>query len=146
MIVHEAQGPTRNILQNCCRNPSDAFKIFLTPSIVSTIVECTNKEGALQMEIWQDIDSDELNVFFALLLLIGAYKEINSSIFELWSQEDGRNIFKNSLSLNRFTDLLCCIRFDIRSERYSKDKFSPIRKIFELIVTKFRSSYRPSST
>lgn len=46
------------------------------------------------------------------------------------------------MSRNRFTDLLRCIRFDVRSERDTNDRFSPTRKFFELIVTKFRSSYR----
>ena len=45
-IVREVQGPTRSVLQNCCRSPSDAFKVFLTTSVVSTIVECANREGA----------------------------------------------------------------------------------------------------
>lgn len=48
------------------------------------------------MESWKDTDTDELYVFFALLLLIGVYKENNSSISELWSHEDGR---KFSISL-----------------------------------------------
>ena len=41
-VMREHQGP-RNAVRNVCGlSPADAFKVFITPDIVRTIVECTN--------------------------------------------------------------------------------------------------------
>ena len=46
------------------------------------------------------------------------------------------------MSRSRFKELLRCIRFDVRAERNRNDKLAPVRRIFEMMATKFRSSYR----
>ena len=46
------------------------------------------------------------------------------------------------MSRSRFKELLRCIRFDVRAERNRNGKLAPIHRIFEIMATKFRSSYR----
>lgn len=141
-VIHERQGPTRLTLRSCGNSPFDAFSIFVTEDIIRTIVDCTNIEGNIQIQNWSPTDANEIRCFFGLLLLIGVYKGKNSSISELWSKSDGRPIFNSAMPRDRFYMLLRCIRFDIRANRNTLDKFAPIRNIFERIVTKFRSSFQ----
>ena len=52
----------------------------------------------------------------------------------LWSGEYGRSIFKATMPLHRFKLLLRLMRFDdrrTREERKSRDRFAPIRGLFE---------------
>jgi hypothetical protein len=90
---------------------------------------------------------DEMQVFYGLLLLAGVDHAKNANIFELWSETDGRPIFNRSMPRDRFIALRQCIRFDdksTRADRQSRDKFAPLREIFNDIVMKFRSAYNPS--
>ena len=48
-----------------------------------------------------------------------------------------------AMSCNRFTSLLRCLRFDKRADRNVNDKFASVGNVFEMMVSKFRSSYRP---
>ena len=140
-LVREQQGPTLEVLRICANNPADSFKVFLTPEIVNIIVVCTNR-GLLQINNWQNTDEVEIYSFFGLLLLIEAYKDKNASVPEMWSETDGRPVYRIARSPSRFKERLRCIRFDVRAERNRNDKLAPIRRIFEMMATKFRSSYR----
>src|SRR5215469_7131658 len=53
-------------------------------------------------------------------------------------------IFRSTMSMQRFRFLLQCLRFDDRTTRAARsevDKLAPIRQFFELFVTKCKSHY-----
>src|SRR5215469_10445062 len=53
-------------------------------------------------------------------------------------------IFRSTMSLQRFSFLLQCLRFNDRTTRAARsevDKLAPIRQFFELFVTKCKSHY-----
>ncbi|XP_046392323.1 piggyBac transposable element-derived protein 4-like [Ischnura elegans] len=66
----------------------------------------------------------------------------------LWSQLYGPPIFRATMGLKRFKYLLAFIRFDdkaTRSVRRQKDKFAPIREVWERLNTNFKKHYLPGS-
>ena len=116
-IVHDQHGPSRYILNTCGASAFEAFKIFLTDDVVKTTVNCRNLEGTLQTDEWRSTDENEIHCLFDLLLLIGAYRNKNVSISELWSEKDGIPLYNRAMSCKRFTSLPRCLRFDKRADR-----------------------------
>ena len=53
----------------------------------------------------KDTDEGEIRRFIGLLLLAGVYSSKNEAISQLWNLQDGRPIFGQAMSRNRFTDL-----------------------------------------
>jgi hypothetical protein len=144
-ILTQRQGPTKSTLRTCGNSVRDAFQVFITPEIVRKIVEHTNTEGRRILGLnWNTVTQQEMDAFFGLLLLAGVYHSHNASIDELWHKSDGRPIFSQSMSRNRFKEIRRFIRFDDKSdreERRKNDKFAPLRDIFTLVVSKFKSAY-----
>lgn len=147
-VIREQQGPTAAVANVCGNSERDAFTVLFTPEIIRKLVTYTNLEGRTQMDLWNDTNYDEMCTFVGLLLLAGVYRAKHENISELWSESDGRKIFNKSMSRNRFCELRRCIRFDdraTRNVRRENDKFAPLRELFDMMVTKFRSSYKAGS-
>ena len=144
-IVTQARGPTSAVRSICGQSPHFAFKTLITPGLVREIAYFTNLEGARNDVTWKSTSVDELYKFFGLLFLSGAYKDSRIRVSELWSA-DGRPKYGKTFSRNRFTQLLRFLRFDDKERRNKNDKFSPIRKIFDEIVAKFKSAYSASES
>lgn len=112
------------------------------------IVKWINVEGNTVFgNRWKEIDQNELQKFVGVLILIGAYKSRNEEISQLWSKKDGRKIFNDIMSRNRFQNILRVIRFDNPGERRKKrspDKLQPIREYFEIWNDYLQDAYIPS--
>ena len=141
-VMREHQGPTNAVRNVCGLSPADAFKVFITPDIVRTIVECTNIEGSQRYGDWHLTDCDEMYQLFGLLIIGGAHHNNKTRVADLWSSEHGQAIYTTTMSRNRFLRMLGALRFDNRAIRNENDKFAPIHSVFERIVAKFRSSYK----
>ena len=74
--------------------------------MIKTIVDCANLECMLQIDEWQSTDKNEIHYLFALVLLIGVYKNKNVSESELWNEKDGIPLCNRAMSRDRFTSLL----------------------------------------
>ena len=144
-IVRHAGGPnyTRQTIV-------DTFSLFCSDEIFERIVYYTNlhadnaiSEGWYR-ERWIPVDLMETKAFVGCLLFIGVHRSRHESYESLWSNENGRQYLKATMSLMRFKMLLKFIRFDdkeTRSQRRSNDKLSAFREIFELFLSRCRSSY-----
>jgi hypothetical protein len=143
-VIREQQGLT-SLASVCGESPFSSLKLFITHEITSHIVKCTNIEGQQIFEQqWKDTNIDEMYAFIGLLLLAGVYRCKNSSIVELWSKQDGRAVFNQSMALKRFLALRRCIRFDVRLER-GHNKLAPIHQIFDKFATRCKSLYKPGA-
>jgi hypothetical protein len=138
----------------------DAFKLFLTPAIIQTVVKHTNAEGSRVVSEWLEknpnssrvftsFDDDEVYAFIGLNIIRGVYHLQRSEIRELWSDSDlTMPIFRGTMSLNRFMELKRFMRFDDRNdreERKKSDNFAPIREIFTVFDQQLREHYEPSA-
>ncbi|KAJ4426169.1 hypothetical protein ANN_26978 [Periplaneta americana] len=82
------------------------------------------------------IDTVELNAFLGLLYLNGVFKSGNEDAKGLWNADGtDRDIFRATMSLDRFRFLLTTIRFDDPAERELRkengDRTAAISEIFE---------------
>lgn len=128
--------------------PVDCFRLFVAQEIVDMIVKFTNVEAERTHGMdWKNTDRLEIQAFIGLLLSAGTNKQSKVNILDFWDPLFGNPIFRATMSKNRFKILQKFIRFDdkaSRSERRNKDKFAPIREVWDLFNINLRKTYIPS--
>jgi len=143
------KGPALNV-----NTPEELWSVFITPEIIDILVEHTNsiiatmKDNYTQSCRTNDTDHIELKAVIGLLMLAGIYHANRLNLEEIWSTDGtGIEVFRLTMSLNRFRFLMRCLRFDdkaTRAERKKVDKLAPIRQIFEMFVENCKANYVPS--
>lgn len=136
------------------RNPLECWKCLFSDDIVAKIVEYTNMfiaSKAHQYSRERDVkptNTSEIFALLGLLYLAGVNKSGRLNTKQLWSTNGtGIELFRLTMSMNRFKFLLKYIRFDdkdTRAERLKTDKLSPIRELFEIFNENCKKSYCPS--
>lgn len=120
--------------------------MFIQP-IENIVVDMTNVYGARRYkDKWQPVDLITMRAYYGVLLLAGVYRSKGEDITELWDDHNGRPIFRATMSLQRFQIINQCIRFDdkeIRIVAPQRDKFGPIRNVFNKWVQRVRGLYVP---
>lgn len=146
-ILKEEPGPTSYAKRNVS-GVSSAFLLFIDKFIVDHIVNCTEKEAQSKEndESWKT-SREEIYKLFGVMLGRGILAKGQPVEF-IWSEEWGNNYFKNTMSRNRYKELLRYIRFDTRSsrsERLQTDKFALISTIWNRFIENCKSCYKPHS-
>lgn len=144
-IVREMSGPNRDVSERAV-SPQSTFMSFITPEIVGIIVKCTNEEGNRVFDIWNETTPNEIYTYLGLIILAGVYRGRFEPIIHLWNVENGRSIFGQAMSRDRFQALTRVMRFDdknTRVERRERDKMAPIRDVTDKFVTRCRVLYKP---
>jgi hypothetical protein len=96
--------------------------------LLKIIVEHSNEEA--DNKNLTVTTAEEVRVFIGLIITMGANGDTKQSNHDLWSDVNGRSIYKVAMSRCRFQELLCMLRFDskeTRDERKKADKFAPFR-------------------
>lgn len=109
-------------------SPLQCFELFITDEIIDEIVNCMNEK--IRMETIRDHEkletTKEMKALFGLLFISGLVRSGRQSTINLWSTDDaGMDIFRDTMSRNRFHFLLNNLRFDStasKSERIQKDR------------------------
>lgn len=126
-----------------------SFKMFIDNTVCEEILKYTNKEAVTtygQSRKWNPIDMDELHAFFGLLITAGHMKSNAQNYRIFWDKLYGITIFKATMGVRRFMEILRFIRFDdkdTRSNRRKTDKLAPIRSIWEMVNHNFGKYYMP---
>lgn len=142
-------GPTgvTNYAKSRIGSPIDAFDLWFTTSMRQKIILHSNEEGKRQFgEKWTSIDSVTFDAYVGLLILSGVFKGRHESIESLWDSTMGRPIFCSTMSKKMFKLITVALRFDdkkTRSHKREKDKFAPIRDIFDVWVKNNQILYSP---
>ncbi|XP_045463858.1 piggyBac transposable element-derived protein 3-like [Harmonia axyridis] len=93
------------------------------------------------------IQTKKIEAFIGLLYLTGILKSGHEDLRSLWANDGtGRDIFRCTMSLARFSFLLSCIRFDddsTRKERLKENKLAAISELFNQFVHNSKSCYSP---
>ena len=111
-IIRTAPGPTK-VVANQCATVERSFRCFFTDEICDFIVGHTNAEGRrISGDTRRDISSAELRTYLGLLLLAGVYLGNREPLIHLWNRKNGRLIFSQAMSRNRFTTITQCLRFN----------------------------------
>lgn len=126
----------------------DCFRTIFDNEVFDIIVRFTNIEAKKKRANWKDVDRTEIIAFIGLLIAAGVDRSSKRNYEEFFGVLRGMAIFRATMGLLRFRDIMCFIRFDdknTRSLRRMRDKLAPIRDIFDRICAKLRRMYSPGS-
>lgn len=136
-------------------DPLVLFSQFFTDEIVDIIVKWTNEEIGVKKENYDQLSStqnytcnEEIKALIGILVLTAALKDNHLSLEELFNTEYSGTRYVSCMSKERFAFLLRCLRFDdktFRLQRQKDDPFTPIREIWEMLITKCRDNYEAGS-
>ena len=146
-ILREQQGPTslpkREIEKG---NALSAFRLLIDDSIIKHIQKCTESEARLKSkdDSWS-ISFEEIYATIAIMYARGLLAK-GQSISQLWSTTWGPSFFRNTMSRNRFTEIMKYLRFDLRSTRSFRikaDKFAMVSEIWNRFIDNCVTCYKP---
>lgn len=128
---------------------SSAFNLIIDEDMMAYIKSCTELEvrQVLNNKEWT-VTKSQLWAFVAILFARGAYEAKNLKCSYLWSAKWGPAFFTQTMSSDKFKDILWFIRIDTkneRSERLKTDKFALISKIWEKFIENSQACYKPDA-
>lgn len=131
--------------------PMDSFQIIFSDSMLNVILTWTNNKleelrGKYPNDAaFRETHQVELKGFLSLLIYTAIFKSNRESVLSLFATDgSGREIFRASMSKNRFMALLLALRFDNfsdRSARKESDPACPISEILEMFVVNSQQNY-----
>lgn len=146
-ILREEQGPTplpkREIEKG---NALSAFRLLIDDFIIKHIQKCTETEARIKSKnnSWT-ISFEEIYATIAIMYGRGLLAK-GQSITQLWSTTWGPAFFRNTMSRNRFTEIMKYLRFDMRSTRSLRiktDKFAMVSEIWNRFIENCVTCYKP---
>lgn len=152
-IITHLPGPINNARET--KTEIDILNLFLDDNVLRIICHSTNiyieniREKFERDRDARATDIIEIKGFIGLLYLIGSLGNSRKNLRYLWENSKGNGLESCYLTMSekRFRFILRCLRFDDirdRVNRQATDKFAPIRKVFELIISNFQKYYSPS--
>lgn len=148
-ILRDKSGPTPTAKLSIDKHVVSAFHLLIDKSILEHIKECTETEARHQLlDVTWCVTVEELYAFIGLLYLRGVCGAKRLPLATLWSSQWGIRFFAETMSRNRFQEIMRFIRFDIkatRSERLLQDKFALISEVWNRFINNCVSNYRPGS-
>lgn len=157
-LLRERQGITARTTQ-AINTKLDAFKQVVPEVLVQIIVRETNKKAhrfytQLKQEHpndkprkWRDTDVHEIYALIGILIFVGAHKQWNENLEELFDMEN-RPFCRAVMCLDRAQQLLRFLRFDdqtTRSNRLKTDRLAAFRDVWNIFGEQLESVYKPSA-
>lgn len=150
-LITHLPGPKETVKN--LRTPLAIWQYFFPENVLQVIVDNTNKHiQAVQDKYSRERDAKttnilELQALIGLLYLAGVMKSNHLNAEDLWRVDGtGVEIFRLTMSLQRFRFLMRHIRFDdleTREARKSLDRLAAIRDIFDIFVEKCKTAFTP---
>nr|XP_054602931.1 piggyBac transposable element-derived protein 4-like [Nothobranchius furzeri] len=145
-VIKMTPGPTRFAVTRV-DNIHSAFHLFIPSPIEKIILDMTNLEGRrVFQQKWKPMDLTDLHAYIGILVLAGVYRSKGEANASLWNEENGRPIFRATMSLETFHKISRVIRFDNRETRASRcerDKLAAIRDVWDKWVEILPLLYNP---
>ncbi|KAK1900093.1 PiggyBac transposable element-derived protein 4 [Dissostichus eleginoides] len=155
----QAKTPSHNLLRSrsgpapgfSTVSPIDAWKLFITDSILEEVLRCTNMEGRKvatnRGKEWKKLSKEELMAFIGLTILAGSEKNWDVPIRVLFGSPLHNPMYKATMSIGRFEDIRRLLRFDdkrTRASRLETDHMTAFRYIWDLFLVNCRQKFIPS--
>ncbi|XP_053351170.1 piggyBac transposable element-derived protein 4-like [Clarias gariepinus] len=145
-VIKMTPGPTRFAITRA-DDIQSTFQLFISPPIERIILDMSNLEGRrVFQEKWKPLDQTDLRAYLGILVLAGVYRSKGEATASLWNEENGRPIFRATMSLETFHIISRVIRFDnrdTRAGRRERDKLAAIRDVWNKWVEILPLMYNP---
>ncbi|XP_073672219.1 uncharacterized protein [Paramisgurnus dabryanus] len=133
-VMTEAAGPTPYAKRNI-EDDLTAFLCLVEDGMLKHIRDCTIAEAhRVEEDSSWDITVDELKGFIALIYIRGAQGGKGMDLASFWSADWGYAFFKETMSRNRFQEIMRFLRFDkkeTRRTRLQENKFALVAEVWE---------------
>ncbi|XP_067930888.1 piggyBac transposable element-derived protein 4-like [Watersipora subatra] len=129
------------------RMPQDAslldyFKLFLTDEIMNFYLVETNRFGNSKHQNWQPINMNDLQRFFALIMLTGIIKKPTLQSYFSTDPKLATPLFNSVMSRDKFMKILNALHF-VDNDLAPTSRIHRISPIIHLLNRRFESVYRP---
>ena len=129
-------------------SPLSSFRILFDKAMLRSIKKCTVAEvhHVLGETNW-DVTLDELDKFIRLIIARGILGERGLPLESLWDSSWGCPMLNNTLSRNRFKEIMRFLRFDIKSNRRQQvvlDKFCLDSSLWNSFIENCKKAYLPN--
>lgn len=152
-VVRQRSGPHRLTETLSIR---DTFKCIFSDEIIDIILRHTNKKAKQVYEAynsltkkqleWIDLTVREVDAFLGLLITSGVNHSNAQYTRDMW-KVNSYPLYRASMGMNRFWNILRFLRFDdanTREERQKTDKAAPICDVWTMLNSNLRKYYRPT--
>jgi hypothetical protein len=146
-VLKEKAGPTSFANRNIGGNEASSWRLLISESILKHIQKCTIEEAHIQLksDTWS-VSKEELDAFIALIYVRGAMCASSLDLNDMWSKQWGPPIFTETMSRDRFKEILRFLRFDQKSNRSTRlvnDKFALASDIWSPFVKNSQLCFTP---
>lgn len=147
-VITEAAGPTAHAKRNI-EDALTAFLCLVDDGMLKHIRECTVDEAhRVKEESSWDMTVAELKAFIALIYIRGAHGGKSMDLASFWSADWGYAFFKETMSRNRFKEIMRFLRFDkkeTRCTRLRENKFALVAEVWDRFVQNSIACYKPGA-
>lgn len=153
-IISELPGV--NLVAQGTKSGLECWNLFITFDMLCKIQTYTNLRIEERRASCADlskhrymttVSTSELKAYIGLLFIAGFYRSNRQNLNDLWQADGtGVEIFRLTMSIQRFFFIQSCLRFDdksTRAERHKLDNLAPIREVFEAFVEQCQKMYTP---
>jgi hypothetical protein len=146
-ILRETPGPTGHAKRNIDDTVTSAFRLLIDKPLLRHIQRATVEQAhCVQGSTAWEMSLDELDAFLAILYARGAYGAKGLSLKSLWSSKWGPPFFRDTMSRNRFMEIMKYLRFDLkstRSIRLQTDQFALASTPWNTFIANSILCYKP---
>ncbi|XP_062304721.1 piggyBac transposable element-derived protein 4-like [Osmerus eperlanus] len=162
--MKEAPGPTSYAKENI-ESPLSSFLCLIDTEMWQKIRQYTEAEAERKSETFKvsdeevkafkvsdeevkafKVSDEELKAFVGLVYLRGIMGGTSVKVDDYWSADLGNPLFKDTMSRQKFRDIMRYLRFDdknTRADRLVTDRFAMMSEIFDNFVKNSIACYTP---
>jgi hypothetical protein len=135
-------GPTR--LRQSRTSPLDLFQVFLPPSLVQHLADCTNEYASSKIAVeWTPTNTSELYCFIGLLVYMGIDHLPQLPMY--WSGLYSHTFVSAAMSRDRFQQLVRYFHVSSQAQQQqNSDRLKKVRWFSQQLQKIFASHYNPS--
>lgn len=156
-FTDDRQGIQSTLDLNTLSSSIEIFKIFCDENFMEMICAATNIYAKNKADVMKksnklkkksrilqftSVNSDELYLFHALIILMGIIKKPSLSMYWTTDPTLETPFYSKCMHYDRFRMILSCLHFEI-SEDNDPDVLHKIRPIVDYLIEKFQMTYRP---
>jgi hypothetical protein len=149
-VLKETPGPTSFARQRVHEESvASAFKLLVDNNMMQHIQTCTQREARERTgdQSWT-VSMEELGAFLSVIIARGAFGSSKHNAEQLWDTTWGPPFFKETMSKNRFGEIMRYLRFDdksTRSQRLQTDKFCLASAVWNPFISNSIKCYKPGA-